>query len=106
MITCLIGVAVPLSCAYAPGGPLSALAARTVALETRTRRRKVVVFMNWHSVGLGSDSASGGSLPPLCDAKWTLLWQPHEHPVTAQLAPRSVPMRRCAGCPDRGDSSR
>ena len=45
MITCLIGVAVPLSCAYAAGGPLSALAARTVALETRTRWRKVVVFM-------------------------------------------------------------
>src|SRR5438132_12623983 len=57
MITCLIGVAVALSCAYAPGGPLSALAARTVALETRTRRRRVVVFMIWHSVGLGSDSA-------------------------------------------------
>src|SRR5216110_895533 len=51
MITCLMGVAVALSCAYAPGGPLSALAARTVALETRPRRRKVVVFMIWHSVG-------------------------------------------------------
>src|SRR5207248_10391385 len=51
MITCLMGVAGALSCAYAPGGPLSALAARTVALETRPRRRKVVVFMIWHSVG-------------------------------------------------------
>src|SRR5437016_8542654 len=51
MITCLIGVAGALSCAYAPGGPLSALAARTVALETRPRRRRVVVFMIWHSVG-------------------------------------------------------
>ncbi len=41
-------------------------------------------------MGRRAASASGGSLPPLCDAKWTLLWQPHEYPVTARLAPRSV----------------